>query len=370
MATVAQTQETKARTSGNWGRWIQGAAWALALICVLGLPTLFSDGASTNIGFYVLVFAASASAWNIFSGYSGYIALGHAVFFGLGQYILAILCQELHIPGGYQVFYYMPLAALITAIIAIPLGFIALRTRRHTFIVITIAFVFIFQLLAENNIFGLTNGLKGLEFPIPPWFGDFYNLPFYYIMAGILIIIVLVSTLIRHSKYGLELLAIRDDEDRALGLGVRTGFLKLSAFVISAFFVAICGAMSGYYIESVYPAAGQSTGFSPLLDVVIALMVFLGGLGTISGPLIGAVIIEYSYLYLNDTLGVTGWNLILYGAIFLGIILLLPQGIVPALGQLFARLRKVNANQHLVAGPRETPTEPTPTNITPATQAE
>ncbi|MFI5269877.1 MAG: branched-chain amino acid ABC transporter permease, partial [Chloroflexota bacterium] len=331
MATVAQTHDPLEGFTGRWGPWLQALFWLVCLICVAGYPFVFSDGASTTVAFYTLVFAATGVAWNLFSGFTGYIALGHAVFFGVGQYALAIICARLKVPGGFQPFEYVPLVGLVAAAFAIPLGLIALRTRRHTFIVITIAFVFIFQLLAENNIFGLTKGQGGLEYPIPlAWHGASYNIPFYYAMVIILILVVAVAWLVRHSKYGLELLAIRDDEDRALGLGVRTTLLKLSAFTISGFFVGMAGAVYGYFQLSVYPAAGQATGFSPLFDVLVALMAFLGGLGTISGPLLGALLIEPAYLQLNIYFGDTGWNLVLYGAGFLVVILLLPQGIVPA----------------------------------------
>src|SRR5579884_1152485 len=96
-----------------------------------------------------------------------------------GAYVMAILCEDWHIPAGYAPFSLIPLGGLVAALFAVPLGIIALRTRRHTFIVITIAFFFIFQLLAYN-LRGITNGSAGLSLPIPTWSGDFYNEPFYY----------------------------------------------------------------------------------------------------------------------------------------------------------------------------------------------
>jgi branched-chain amino acid transport system permease protein len=216
----------------------------------------------------------------------------------------------------------------------VPVGIVALRTRRHTFVVITIAIFFIFQLLAENNIFGLTNGMTGAELPIPPWSGYVYNLPFYYVILIILLLAVGTSWFVRHSKYGLELLAIRDDEGRALGLGVHTTRVKLSAFVLSAFFVGMCGAVWAYYVESVFPPFA----FDALFDVLIALMAFLGGLGTISGPLLGALLLEPAQQYLTIAVGQNGLNLVVEGLVFLAVILLLPEGIVPAVSnRLFGR---------------------------------
>lgn len=337
MATAARTRTSPLRgfNPARW-RWFVPVAWLVGLVIVIAFPLAFSNPATTTVAFFTLVFAAAGSAWNIFSGYTGYIALGHAVFFGLGAYTLALLAQHWQLPGGYGLFALVPVGGLVAAVFAAPLGIIALRTRRHTFVVITIAFLFIFQLLAYN-LRGLTAGSAGIEYPIPPWSGYVFNLPFYYVMALILVLAVGVSWFVRHSKYGLELLAIRDDEDRALGLGVRTTVVKLSAFMLSAFFVGMCGAVWGYFIGSIYP----NTGFDANFDVLVALMAFLGGLGTISGPLLGALILiplqQYLPILLNRS-DLVSLYLVVYGAVFLLVILLLPQGIVPALGQLARRL--------------------------------
>jgi branched-chain amino acid transport system permease protein len=302
----------------------------LLLAFAIAFPLLFPNPAITTVAVFTLMFAGAATAWNIFSGYTGYIALGHAVFFGTGAYALAIMCQDWHVPAGYTPFYLLPLAGLIAAIIAIPLGVIALRTRRHTFIVITIAFFFIFQLMAYN-LRGITNGSAGMNLPIPLWSGDFYNEPFYYVTLAILL---------RSSKYGLGLLAIRDDEDRALGLGVRAGPSKLTAFVISAFFVGMLGALYAYFVESIYPPFA----FDALYDVAIALMCFMGGLGSLSGPIIGALILEPTQQYFTLLYGENGWYLVVYGAMFLLIILLLPRGIVPTISERWARWRASRSN--------------------------
>ena len=339
MATMAQPQAsagqpgTSAPSSAQRWRPYQIAFWLACLVIVIAFPLVISDPAYTTVAFFTLVFAAAGSAWNIFCGYTGYIALGHAVFFGTGCYALTIICARWHIPGGWQPFEFVPLAGLIASVVAVPVGLVALRTRRHTFVVITIAIFFIFQLLAENNIFGLTNGMTGAELPIPPWSGYVYNLPFYYVILFILLLAVATSWFVRHSKYGLELLAIRDDEGRALGLGVHTTTVKLSAFVLSAFFVGMCGAVWAYYVESVFPPFA----FDALFDVLGALMAFLGGLGTISGPLLGALLLEPAQQYLTIAVGQSGLNLVVEGLVFLLVILLLPEGIVPAASRFLVR---------------------------------
>ncbi|HEX8994488.1 MAG TPA: branched-chain amino acid ABC transporter permease [Ktedonobacterales bacterium] len=359
MATVAQPQPSAERPGARPLKILQTLFWVACLAGAIIFPLVFSNPAITTIAFFTLVFAAAGSGWNIFSGYSGYIALGHAAFFGLGCYSLAIICERWHIAGGWLPFAFVPVAGLVAAAFAVPVGAIALRTRRHTFVVITIAIFFIFQLLAYN-LRGVTNGSSGLELPIPPWSGGAFNLPFYYVMLAILLLVVGTSYVVRHSKYGLELLAIRDDEDRARGLGVKTVWVKLSAFVLSAFFVGMAGAVWAYFLESIYPPFA----FDAQFDVVVALMAFLGGLGTISGPLLGALIIIPVQQYFAVAYGENGLYLIFYGILFLIVILLLPEGIVPAVSQrLFARRSRRNATP-VAPGPTAASVDSTETRKT------
>src|SRR5437588_12900640 len=125
---------------------LAGVAVLVALIAVF--PLAVTDPTATSIGVFALVFMVSASAWNIFSGYSGYLALGHAVFFGCGGYAVALAARDWHVAGGWGLFALLPFGGLVAGLIAIPVGLIALRTRRHTFVVVTIAIFFIFQLAA------------------------------------------------------------------------------------------------------------------------------------------------------------------------------------------------------------------------------
>ncbi len=309
---------------------------ALALLAAaLAFPLVFNSPAITTVAVFTLLFAAAASSWNIFSGYTGYIALGHAAYFGVGSYALALICQTWKIPGGYTPFLLIPLAGLIAAVFAVPLGWIALRTRRHAFIVITIATFFIMQLMSYN-LRTITNGSAGMSLPLPPpsWTGNIFNLPFYYGALALLAFALTISWWVRNSKYGLGLLAIRDDEDRARGLGVSTGPFKLTAFIISAFLVGMVGALHAYFIGSIFPAFA----FDALFDVIVALMTFLGGIGTLAGPVLGALILEPTQQYFTLQFSNNGYYLVIYGILFLVVILLLPEGIVPTAQKYWARV--------------------------------
>jgi branched-chain amino acid transport system permease protein len=310
------------------------ASGLLALLAfAIAFPLLFPNGEITAIAFFTLLFAAMVTGWNILTGYTGYISLGHAAYFGLGAYALALICQRWNVQPGYGVFLLVPVAGLIAAIIAIPVGWVALRVRRHTFIVITIAMFFIAQLLSYNLI-GITNGSTGLDLPFPlAWGGAFFNLPFYYAVLILLLFAIAVSWWVRHSKYGLGLLAIRDDEDRAKGLGVHTEISKVSAFVLSALIVGMAGAIWAYFIGAVYPASA----FDPNFDIALALMGFLGGMGTIAGPIVGALLLEPLHQYLAANFA--DWYLVIYGGLLLAVLLLLPRGILPTLQERWAKYR-------------------------------
>jgi branched-chain amino acid transport system permease protein len=199
-------------------------------------------------------------------------------------------------------------------------------------VVITIAIFFIFQLLAYN-LHAVTNGSSGMALPIPPWDAQTYNTYFYLAALVVAVVAVALSWFVRRSRMGLELLAIRDDEDRARGMGVKTTRIKLLTFVLTGAVTGMCGAVYAYYLGSIYPPFA----FEAIFDVTIALMGFLGGLGTVSGPVIGALVLEpvQQYITLRFTSG--GLSLIAFGVLFLVVIRFLPEGIGPSLASLLRK---------------------------------
>ena len=319
------------------GRSRPATAWRAGGILVLlaaiaVFPLVFTNALVTTIAVDTLIFVAAASAWNIFSGYSGYISLGHAVFFGCGAYTVGIAARDWHLTGN-AVFALIPLAAVVAAVIAVPFGLVALRVRRHTFVVVTIAIFFIFQLMAAN--FSFTGGTSGLSAPFLAWNPATYNDPFYYLALAIVVGTVGLAWLIRGSRFGLQLRAIRDDEDRARGLGVRTMRVKLAAFVISAFVTGMLGGLWFYFITQVLPQSG----FDPLFDLSVALIAFFGGLGTVSGPVLGALILVPAQQYFTEQFTNDYLSQIVFGSLFLVVILLLPRGVIPTAGEKIASWR-------------------------------
>ena len=297
------------------------------VLCLFALPVLIGDSTILSVAVEILLLIAAGVSWNIFSGYTGYISLGNATYYGIGAYILALGVQGWHISGGFGPFLLLPLAGLLAGVFSIPLGWIALRTRRFTFIVITIAIFFIFQSLAYN-LHNLTGGSEGIFLPIPDWSANLFNLPFYFIASSFVLLVTFIAWWIRHSKYGLVLLAIRDDEDRVLGLGIPTGRYKLGAYVLTATFTGIVGALAIYFVGFINPSTAFDQGF----DLTIVTISFLGGVGTVIGPIVGGLLLGPLQTILVQQYGVvsTGFNQILLGGILLVVILLLPEGILPS----------------------------------------
>jgi branched-chain amino acid transport system permease protein len=306
---------------------------ALVLVLLVAFPLVFTNPAVTSIGVFTMIFLVAACGWNIFSGYSGYISIGHAAYYGIGQYTVALLVLHLKVPAGWDTFALLPLAGLVAAVLAVPIGFLLLRVRKHTFIILTVAVMFILQLLAFN-LTSWTNGSGGLELPFPTWTGSFFNEPFYYVGLAAAVVACAVSWWVRRSKYGLGLLSIRDDEDRARGLGIRTTRTKLIAYAISAFFVGIAGGLYAPFVGSVYPQFG----FDPNFDLAVAVLVFVGGIGTLSGPVIGALLLIPLQQYFYLQFGNDNFFLIAYGVLFILILRLLPGGISPSITQLYRRV--------------------------------
>ena len=310
----------------------------VAFVVAAIFPFVVPSSEATTIAFFTLLYITLATAWNIIGGYAGYISLGHATFFGLGAYTIALLANDLGLPGGFGLFGVALLGGVAAGLLALPLGFLALRLRSmHSFVIVTIAYLFMFQLLAYNLI-GITDGSQGLGVPQPSWPASLFNLPFYFAALILALLTVLLSAWIRGSRFGLGLLAIRDDEDKAAGVGVDTWRYKFAAYVLSAIPCGIAGAIYAYYASFIYP----QTVFDPLIDLSIVLSAFLGGMGTLAGPILGALILQPAQQLLTLYTGAAGWDLVLFGVLFLVVILMLPAGIVPTVAE---RLRRAKVRE-------------------------
>jgi branched-chain amino acid transport system permease protein len=301
---------------------------------MVAFPFVFSEPWVVNIAIFTVMYAVLATAWNVLGGFSGYLSLGHAAFFGMGAYAEAILFQHISIGSGYTPFWVLPAVGAAVAAAALPIAWVAVRVRAATFAIVTISMLFIVQQLAFN-LHSLTNGAQGLVMPLPTFPVDTFERPFYLAMVAVYAVALLLSWYIATGRIGLMLFTIRDDEDRARGLGIHVTYAKLVAFAVSAGLTAMAGGIWAYYIGFIYPQFAVD----PLVTVGAVLMAFLGGRGTIWGPTLGALILVPAQQYLAYSQGSSELYLVAYAAIFLVVMLILPRGILPSLRDMLAARR-------------------------------
>jgi ABC-type branched-subunit amino acid transport system ATPase component/ABC-type branched-subunit amino acid transport system permease subunit len=309
--------------------------WTAVIVAAtlfIGLYPVFSDDLYyQNLIILALVFAIGAVGLNIITGYAGYVSLGQGAFLGLGAYTTGILSTEV---GG-SPFVWVPLAGVLAGLVAALLGVVAMRARGHAFVILTIAFLFLLQVVATNWK-ELTNGTSGITLPIPTWSVDYQNWPFYYSLMGLLGLSLLLSWWIRRSKLGMGLIAIREDEDKAATVGVNTRVYKILGFAASAVFVGMAGAVYGYYLTFIDPSGM----FNILLSVQIILSLLLGGRATLWGPVLGAFAIEWLNEFTNNELGGGNTRLVVFGGVLALVVLFLPRGIIPSVQQILGTWRK------------------------------
>jgi len=276
---------------------------------------------------YVMMYSAMASSWNILGGYTGYISLGHNVFFCIGGYFSGLILAYFRI----STLITAPLAGVVVAVFGFLVGLIAIKMRGPTFIISSIALLMIARILFDNWDF--IDGSNGITLGQLDMTAQWIKLPYYYGFLVIAVITIYTSYRIKHSKFGLHLRAISQDEVKAESAGINTWLYKSVAFAISAFFVGVCGAVWGEYLTFLRP----NIFLILLISVNMVLMCILGGKGTVAGPIIGAILI----IAFNETsvalLGRSEINILSTGLIMVVVIKFYPNGIVGTL----ARMKKL-----------------------------
>jgi branched-chain amino acid transport system permease protein len=281
------------------------------------------------VGTMTVMSAALAMSWNIMGGLTGYISLGHSTFFGIGAYFTGLTVVNFDLPP----FAMAAAAGLFVGLVAIPIGYLALRTRDASFVIVTLALVYITGLLAQAWR-GLTRGSLGLSLPrLEGLEREAVHIPFYFAFLVLLGLVVLVTWWIRRSRFGMGLNAVREDEDKAEMLGVNTDIYKLIAFALSASFVGIGGGIYAYWFSYLDP----NFVFDISIGVNMILMALLGGVRSLFGPLLGALIVVPTSEYFLAEFGASQLHLLATGLLLGIIVLVMPQGIIPAVGGLMKR---------------------------------
>ena len=291
---------------------------ALLLVAiVLGLafaPFLFPGVKALNVAAKVLVFIVLVAAFDLLLGYTGIVSFAHTMFFGIGAYGIAI--ASTHLGANWTALAVGTLGALaLSLLLALAIGLFSLRVRAIFFAMITLAVAAAFQTLA-SQLSTLTGGEDGLTFRLPRWLSPSFE-PFeneflgvlidgkfitYYLLFVLTVVLVLALLRIVNSPFGRVLQAIRENEFRAEAIGYRVVVYRTLSSVLSALFATLAGCMLARWLR--YNGPDTSLSFEIMIDVL--LIVVIGGMGTMYGALIGAVLFMVAQSYLQDLLRLAG----------------------------------------------------------------
>jgi branched-chain amino acid transport system permease protein len=300
--------------------------WVVFVVFFGLVPVVYSAPYQHNIAVLICLTALMATGWNLLGGFTGQISLGHALFFGIGAYTVAV--GELRI--GLNPWLGMLLGAAIAVAVSMIVGLPAFRLRGHYFSIATIAVGEIAVLIFLNWQF--VGAAEGLSIPIKDdsllelQFSGQQKWEYYYLAAGLLLLALIATQLILKSRIGYYLAAIREDQEAAASVGVPVARYKQHAFSFSAATVAIAGAFFAQYVLFVDPDSVLELAIS----IQITIAAVLGGVRSMWGPVIGATVLlsltETARLYLGGT--GEALNLVAYGLLVMVIAAFEPNGLI------------------------------------------
>ncbi len=310
-------------------------AWKPALIIVLGaiFPLIGKEGYLTHLAISILIFSILASSLNLLMGYTGLVSIAHGAFFGIGAYTSAILVMRCNLPFPAALF----LAAATAGVIALGIGIPSFRTRGVYYIIVTIAFQLIVSEIFDGW-YAMTGGGLGMRgIPRPglislPFVGSVSfqsKFAYYYLTFAFTLLVHFGMSRIIRSPLGIALMAVRDNETKALMMGLNPLFYKIFIFVFASSLAGLAGGLYVHYLEFSHPDL-----FTFFVSVDLFLMVMLGGTGTFFGPPFGVLVLELIREFLHEFVAL---RLFIYGLMIVGIIIFLPEGLLKPLSHLFQR---------------------------------
>jgi len=297
----------------------------LILAVLLLLPLMLSK---YMLGIFIMMYyyAYLGQSWNVLTGYTGHISLGHALYVGIGAYTSVFLAQRYGLSPWIGMF----AGGMLASLIGLFLGFLGFRfgLRGVYFVILTIAFAEITRLVVSH--IDALGSFTGIFIDFNPSFKNFQfkgNIPYYYISLGFMVMSLIVVRILETSKAGRFMVAIREDEEAAKALGVNTFKYNMFAIAVSAFMTSLGGCFYANYIFYLHP----NTMFGMSLNIELILRPIVGGLGTLFGPVVGSFILtplsEVSRAYFAKG-GMEGLHLIIYGIITILVVLFMPKGII------------------------------------------
>ncbi|MGB9776227.1 MAG: branched-chain amino acid ABC transporter permease [Anaerolineae bacterium] len=316
--------------------WRQPGFWIPILLVLVGggVALVVRKDTLREMLFTVLMYVALASSLNILMGYTGYVNFGHIVFFGLGGYTGFYFINQ----HGWHLVPAALMGGLASALVAALLGMAVLRLRGAYFALATIGINEAARAFVNNfGPFGGPTGLS-LNFAVYRNYGGAPQALWltYHLLLLTTLIVVGVSYLVKNGRFGLGLLAIREDEDAAMVMGVRAPTAKTIAYVISAFFPGIVGTLFFFKNGNVEPVDA----FRLHMSIEVLVMIMLGGNGTLLGPILGAGVYERLRGYLLISPLFKSLHLAFAGLALLLIVLFIPVGLIGWLRRRFPFLRR------------------------------
>lgn len=308
----------------------KGALLGALLLALLIAPIVIDDQFVSHIFITIFIFAGLSTAWNIVGGYAGQLSLGHGIFYGIGAYAGVILMNM-----GISPWIGMFAGATVAAVVAVAISYPCFRLRGPFFSLATIAFLEVFRVLALH-FRDFTGGATGLMIPLNfgwEWMVFRDRTPALMIAFGMLLVTLAVAWWIRSHRLGFYLVATRERESAAQAAGVDTVKVRLIAVSASAALSAFIGTFHAMYLTFIEPAAV----FSLTMSIQIAMFALIGGLGTVLGPLVGALFLvplsELARGWLGaQALGLHGF---VYGVVLVLVVLFMPDGLMGILGRYF-----------------------------------
>ncbi len=289
----------------------------LAAVAVAFLPFAGVNAYVMTFLFVVMFNTALAVGWNILGGYAGYASFGHVAFVGVGGYATAMLLSLL----GWSPLFTAPLGGAAAAVLAVLVGYPCLRLRGPYFALVTLI-VSLAVAVVVLNLPGI-NASAGIFLPPPSDSMVINRFVLYEAMAAILLVTIVAARLVERSRFGVGLVAIREDEEVAATQGIPTTRLKLTAFVLSAGLAGLAGGVFSWHLGFLEPGGM----FDVNLSVLVVLLALLGGTRSWPGPVIGAVLVTLLQEFLTLRVGASAAQ-IAFGVLLTLVILFLPDGLL------------------------------------------
>lgn len=275
----------------------------------------------------LFMLAVLAESWNIIGGFTGYASFGNVAFFGIGAYTTGVLLTAAEWPFALA----LPAGGLLAMAFAALIGMPILRLKGHYFAIATLGVAETMREIVYN--LKITGGGTGLTMPITK-----SALPFFYLMLAILLAATLLNWWLSNSRFGYGLVAIREDEDAAAAMGINTALYKTAAFALSAAFAGLAGGVFAYWITFIDPEGVFKVGTT----ILMIIMAVFGGMGTVVGPLLGALVLASVSELLSTQLASLAE--LFNGAIVILVVLFMPKGLVDVIRKREFSLRKLARN--------------------------